>query len=78
MRPAIFSLRWGTLKDPFFQCTAVDPAKNCGMQCLTTPAIGSCQHFSILCILDLSEIVYVSPFICIPMQSRQCMPFSEL
>lgn len=78
MRPAIFSLRWGTLKDPFFQCTAVDPVKNCGMQSLTTPTIGSCQHLSLLCILDLSEILLCSIFLLHPLQPRQRAPFSEL
>lgn len=63
MRPAIFSLRWGTLKDPFFQCTAVDPVKDCGMQSLTTPTIGSCQHLSLLCILDLrNTFMFHLPF----------------
>lgn len=78
MRPAIFSLRWGTLKDPFFQCTAVDPTEACGMQGLTTPTKGSCQQLSLLCIIDLMEILLCSIFLLHPLQPKQHAPFSEL
>lgn len=61
MRPAIFSLRWGTLKDPFFfKCTAVDPAKNCGIQSLTIPLVGSCQNLSLLCNLEFLRNILCS------------------
>lgn len=50
MRPAIFSLRWGTLKDNFFQCTAVDPSQDCGMQSLIAPQVETCQHLSHFCV----------------------------